>query len=729
MKKIVFIIVLLLFVACNEKNNGKVSQVPDKKEEALFVAKKDIKLPDYKDIKGKDLYSNLLIVYSETDRGAYLVAKGILSDLLKTRSIEGRMLKDTEVKKGDLVTSNLIIIGNITNNKIMNSMEAVLPATADGEKVTIKSADKEAGVYTGKEYGVTYFYPNLYNFNNTMILIFGNSEEALKSYDFKKSDMIVHIGKEISPVSYIEKAFVNFGKDWIVEKVEEVDPKLLDSGENDKLIVGDIKKYNFPEWAKGKTIYQIFVRSFYDSDGNGKGDLKGITQKLDYIKSLGIDIIWLTPIFDSSSTHGYDVKDYFAINKEYGTMEEYRNMVKEIHLRGMKILLDVPFNHASKQEIHFKDAYGNESSKYRKWFYFHNLKNTMYNDWYFREDATKRAVVDGDMPAWNTNNPEVVDFHASVLKFWLDPNNDGDRMDGADGYRFDVAKGPSHEYWKLLRQKVKATDPNTLMLGELWIQIEDIVKYYDNQMDAAFDFDLLGPLTTGVLREVEVVMSKQDKLVPEDNQMARFLSNHDMDRFPTYQKVPYIKLCLGMIYTLKGMPTIYYGDEIGAKGDAAENGDAGRRRPMEWYKDKKGPGMTKWTPLGSKKADGISVEEQDGKDGSLFEYYKKLIKMRKDNLDIFADGKRVDLKVYEEKDGKSQQNKKVKAYIMDKNGKKILTVLNFGKEGKYKIDFSELKIKALFKSIFGATAEIKANEDMKEIDIDAYGVLIYRNEK
>ncbi len=412
----------------------------------ILAAEKAALLSEYQPFSREAYYNNCVIIYPKDDRAGYIIASGIASEALKNSKITMQILKDSEVTKEILHSKNLILIGNSSNSQFIKELEGRLPAKLTADSLIV------GGKSYNKEYGVSFIYQNLYNPENKMIVIMANSENALKMPDFKGYDLAVEKGiNEILPFQYKEVANGKYDEKWNLKELNDISPKLLQTGEDDKIKVGEIKKYPFPEWAKGKVMYEIFVRSFCDSNNDRIGDLNGITSKLDYIKSLGVDIIWLTPIFESPSTHGYDTKDYFAINKSYGTMEDYRNLVKTAHSKNIKIVLDVAFNHLSRFEPHFADAYGNPDSKYDRWFYFSNLKNTIYHDYYFKFNEDSRDSVDSRLPAWNTNNPEVVDFHTSVLKFWLDPNQDGDRSDGADGYRFDVAKGPSHEYWKVIR--------------------------------------------------------------------------------------------------------------------------------------------------------------------------------------------------------------------------------------------------------------------------------------
>ncbi|OQY08875.1 MAG: hypothetical protein B6I28_04030 [Fusobacteriia bacterium 4572_132] len=688
MKKLILTITFLglLIVGvggCNEpkKTVVKKEKLVVKKMADISLGQSDIKLGEYYALNKKELWNNLAIIYSADDRNGYIIASGVRADLKKKKNIESKIIKDSDITKEILVNHNLLLIGNTKNNRVLKEVERYLPIKINNNSVKI--LDK---TYNNDKLGITYFYPNLYNLNNSMIVMMAENGMGLKMYDFQKSDIIILNGiSQVMPVNFKEIAYANFDTQWNVKKIDEVDPKLLNTGENVKLELGDLKKYNFPEWAKGKFIYEIFLRSFYDTNNDGVGDLKGLEEKLDYLKELGVDIIWLTPIFESPSYHGYNINDYFKINSDFGTMEDYRSLVKEIHKKEMHIILDLPLNHCSNREPHFKNSYNNPDSKYDKWFYYSNLQNTIYHDWFFKSNNARRESINSRMPAWNTNNMEVIEFHNEILKFWFDPNKDGNNDDGVDGFRLDYVKGPSHDYWKILRQKVKKEKENVLLLGEAWVDLEEMKPFFDNEFDALFDFTMQGSMTTGVMGDLKKTIQGQ-KEFPKEAQFARFLSNHDLDRFPTYIPIERVKIYASLLFTLPGMPTLYYGDEIGAKGDGAD-GDEGRRRPLEWYKDNQGRGMTRWTSVYNKNIDGISVEEQENDNKSMLEHIKKLSRFRKKYLDIFKDGEIELINVFENKNGKERSAKRVMAYFIKKDLKKMLVILNFGNAGEYIFNF------------------------------------------
>ena len=237
--------------------------------------------------------------------------------------------------------------------------------------------------------------------------------------------------------------------------------------------------YETPGWFENSVIYEIFVRSFADSDGDGIGDLQGITENLDYLVALNIDVIWLLPIYPSPSVHGYDVSDYYEVNPDYGSFQDLVTLVEAVHERDMKIILDYVPSHLSNHHPWFQDAYRNPDSQYSEWFVWTNDAQTLYAGFANSES----------MPRFNHYNPEVVDFLVENAKFWLDLDGDGDYSDGVDGFRVDNVTFPPEEFFVEFRQGIKAAKPDALILGEAWVHSpSDLNRYFDQKFDALFDF-------------------------------------------------------------------------------------------------------------------------------------------------------------------------------------------------------------------------------------------------
>ncbi|MDI7276755.1 MAG: alpha-amylase family glycosyl hydrolase, partial [Anaerolineae bacterium] len=243
-----------------------------------------------------------------------------------------------------------------------------------------------------------------------------------------------------------------------------------------------------PPWAGDATIYLVLVRSFHDSDGDGIGDLPGLTEKLDYLNDgdpatdgdLGVTAIWLLPIFAAASYHGYDTLDHFAIQPEYGTREDLIRLVEECHRRGIRVILDFVMAHVSYRHPFFVDALGNPASPYSGWFTWYDEAHTRY----------KAFANIGTVPSLNGEEPAVVEYALQVARHWMDLDGDGDYTDGIDGFRCDHAVGVPHTAWKRLRAEVKRLRPDFLLLGEVWDRAPVIARYYEDEFDSTFDFPL-----------------------------------------------------------------------------------------------------------------------------------------------------------------------------------------------------------------------------------------------
>jgi glycosidase len=389
--------------------------------------------------------------------------------------------------------------------------------------------------------------------------------------------------------------------------------------------------YTTPAWFRDAVLYEIFVRSFYDSDNDGIGDLKGVEEKLDYIQSLGANVIWLMPIYPSPSDHGYDVTDYFAVNPDYGTIDDLKSLLAAAHAKNMRVILDFVPSHLSDENPIFQSALGNPNDPRSDWFVWTNDAHTLYAG--FADSA--------DMPRFNHYNPEVVDYLDQAALFWLDL--------GVDGFRIDNATFPPREFFVAFRQRVKAAYPEALLLGETWVHSpSDLASFFPDQFDALFDFPvyelMLGEQAAngdGLLNGkkptalLDLLLKDEARLYPPESMPVRFLANHDTNR--AYTKLngdpARLRLAAAFLAAQPGPIMIYYGEELGMPGQKSgpPDWDNTRREPMDWYAAESGPGMTTWfRPEGryNKANDGISVEEQQVDANSLLNYYKMLIGLR-----------------------------------------------------------------------------------------------------
>lgn len=400
-----------------------------------------------------------------------------------------------------------------------------------------------------------------------------------------------------------------------------------------------INEIKTPTFYDSAIMYEIYIRSFVDSDGDGIGDFNGLTSKLDYLKDLGVDAIWLMPFNESSRDHGYNVVDYFAIEKDYGTFEDYLRFLKEAKKRNIKVIMDFVINHTDSTNAMFLDAVKNPKSKYSSYYKFTNKDNT---DW-------EHFGAERSMPKLNYESKELQDYIIKVAKYWLDPNGDGKFDDGVDGFRCDAAREVPHHFWKRFRKEIKAINQDVLLLAEIWDGAAMIVPFFKEEFDMCFAFPVRGAITSYVanndINELKKRLLEESELYPIGYQMVRFLANHDVSRTMSMvndneEKYRLLVFLNNMLY---GTPMIYYGDEIGMKGICPPDDNV--RLKMDWKE----------------------VEKQAKENNSLFNFNKEMIKIRKENPVL---SKRNDNKVNS---------------IMFANNTNLLSFIRYDKNSKYLI--------------------------------------------
>lgn len=419
--------------------------------------------------------------------------------------------------------------------------------------------------------------------------------------------------------------------------------------------------YESPDWFDTASIYLIYVRSFADSDGDGVGDLKGVQSRLEYIKSLNLNTIWLMPIYPSPSAHGYDVADFLTVNPEYGTLQDLQELVQAAHAEEIRVMLDFVPSHLSDQNPIFQDAYQNPESRYADWFVFTNETHTRYAGF-----ADLR-----EMPRFNHYNPEVVDYLSEAAMFWLDLDGDGDYSDGIDGFRIDNATFPPQEFFYEFRERIKKANPEAVLLGETWVSSpSDLSRFFVDQFDALFDFPLYSLLqgnqnldNDGLLAGktsptlLSVLLAEQEDRYPDEGINVRFFSNHDTNRTATEVQgnLDRMRVAPALIGFLSDVPMVYYGEEIGMFGQKGgpPDWDNYRREPMDWYAEEQGPEQTTWfkpDDRWNKPQDGISVEEQEPVEDSLLNTYRQVFALRNQHP-VLVSGESIPLKLEVESTG------------------------------------------------------------------------------
>ncbi len=397
-------------------------------------------------------------------------------------------------------------------------------------------------------------------------------------------------------------------------------------------------------WWNDTVFYEVFVRSFYDSNGDGIGDLDGLRAKLDYLQQLGVSGLWLMPIQPSPSYHGYDPTDYYNINPAYGTLEGFKALVVAAHQHGMRVIIDFVLNHTSDQNPWFVDSQ-NPASPYRDWYIWSKTDPGYLGPW--GEEVWHKSaggdyyygIFTGSQPDLNYRNPDVTAKMEDVTRFWL-------QAQGVDGFRLDGAKhliedskvqqnsDSTHQWFQAFRTFYKKVSPQALTVGEISGDPSSVVATYaaGDQLDLGFDFPLATTFLDGARagRAADVAKSlAADVRVFKPEQFATFLSNHDQNRVMSQLagKVDKAKVAAALLLTAPGVPFIYYGEEIGMVGLGA---DEEKRTPMQWTAGANAGFTTgsPWELVNPDYVKGRNVASETADPASLLEAYRALIQAR-----------------------------------------------------------------------------------------------------
>lgn len=357
------------------------------------------------------------------------------------------------------------------------------------------------------------------------------------------------------------------------------------------------------KWWKEAVVYQIYWRSFYDSDGDGYGDLKGVIEKLDYIKSLGIDVIWLNPFYESPDRdNGYDISDYYGVMKKAGDMAIFQELVQEIHNRGMKVIMDLVVNHTSDQHPWFLESRSSKDNPKRDWYIWEDPNEGKEpNNWrsYFAPSCWELDAATGqyyyhsfavEQPDLNWKNPELRNEIYKMMRFWLDKGIDGFRMDvinllaKKEGFSdaenpYDIsylANNPGiHDYLQEMNREV-LQHYDGMTVGEIpFVTPEEGLLYVDeerNELNTLFHFQVADEMPTWDMLRFKKIQSGWYEGLKQKGWNSQFLNNHDHTRQVTrygndgkYREQS-AKLLATMIHTLPGTPYVYQGEEIGMTG-------------------------------------------------------------------------------------------------------------------------------------------------------------------
>ena len=435
---------------------------------------------------------------------------------------------------------------------------------------------------------------------------------------------------------------------------------------------------------KYRTTYEIFVYSFYDSDGDGIGDLQGVKEKLDYVNDgddstftdLGCNEIWLMPISTSPTYHKYDITDYMDIDPEYGTLEDFDELVKACHDRGINLIIDLVLNHTSVEHPWFKEASQylkdnaelenlytaggdiipelKEECPYLYYYNFSKDEQTGYEklngtNWYYE------ARFWSGMPDLNLDNDDVKAEIADITQFWTDKGVDGFRLDAVTSYYTDDDES-NIRFMTWLNDTVKSQNPEAYIVGEAWTASATYAEYYKSGVDSFFDFDFSGSegMIASVARSKKSAASYAEALEKEEELFASksstyvnapFYTNHDMARSAGYftgkGSENKVKLAGALNLLMGGNAFIYYGEELGMKGSGK---DENKRAPMQWISSDEGDyagavGMCDG-PADMESFDMIypGLDEQESDPYSIYNYFKAAIRLR-NTYPVIARGK------------------------------------------------------------------------------------------
>ncbi|HEY3658467.1 MAG TPA: alpha-amylase family glycosyl hydrolase [Steroidobacteraceae bacterium] len=439
-------------------------------------------------------------------------------------------------------------------------------------------------------------------------------------------------------------------------------------------------------WQRG-VIYQIYPRSFQDANADGIGDLDGIMQRVEYCASLGVDVLWLSPIFPSPmADFGYDVSDYNNVHQMFGTLAKFDELVAEIKRRGMKLILDYVPNHTSEEHPWFKDSRSGRRSSKRDWYLWHDPRadGGPPNNWlsHFGGSAWEWDAHTGqyyyhsflkEQPDLNWRHPDVVSAMHDVLRFWLNRGVDGFRVDVLwllikdDRWR-DNPPNPDHQPETPLFQsqlpvytadrpemqnivaglrRVLDEFDSRVLIGEIYLPLDRLMAYYGTDLDGVqlpFNFQLLQ--STWNARRIAALIDQYEAALPPGGWPNWVLGNHDKSRIASRVGLPQARVAAMLLLTLRGAPTLYYGDELGMVDvpipanrvrDPLEKNVPGMglgrdpcRTPMQWDGSPHA-GFTvgePWLPISDDFAV-VNVQSEGGDAASMLSLHRRLLLLRR----------------------------------------------------------------------------------------------------
>jgi Glycosidases len=406
-------------------------------------------------------------------------------------------------------------------------------------------------------------------------------------------------------LQYTFKFSMNGGTLWLNEDGLHEADEMPGKGAFEFPYGSDRDAVHSPSWIRDRVWYQIFPERFRNGDPANDpegtlpwgtpptrdnmmgGDIQGIIDKLDYLKELGVNALYLNPVFAAKSNHKYDTLDYFKIDPQFGTLEDMKRLTERCRELGIRVVLDLVINHCGYDHPFFQDVVKNgERSVYRDWFYIREypvtLSDTKYDSvWYYRW-----------MPKWKTSNPQVKQYVFDIVSFWQ-------KETGIDGWRIDVADEVELSFLRELNSHVKQINKDAFIIAEIWHDAKRLMM--SGGTDSVMNYDLRSILIDFIVDRSITAEQFHARLVryvnryseAELSQMFNLLGSHDTERILTRcgNRIELLHLLVALQYTLPGNPVIYYGDELGFQGD----NDPGCRACMTWTADYKNHPL--WTLL------------------------------------------------------------------------------------------------------------------------------------
>jgi glycosidase len=405
-----------------------------------------------------------------------------------------------------------------------------------------------------------------------------------------------------------------------------------------------------------RNFYQIFVGSFRDSDGDGLGDLRGITEKLDYLKDLGVNGIWLTPINPSPTYHKYDVLDYYAIDPGFGTMEDFEELIAEAGKRGISIILDLVINHTSSQHPWFLAALEElENGSEPHYQLFYNFVDSRLGDGYYPAPGGLfyEAHFWSEMPDLNMDNEELRDIIADIARFWLEKGAAGFRLDAAM-HIYSGSQAKNLAFWTWFSDMCREIREDVFLVGEVWSNEQEILPYFTTGL-SLFNFPFSGhsgtissAISSGGGGGLSSSIERWDHEIRSrspDGVNCLFLSNHDTGRSAGFISDPNKRKLAAAIYLMiPGSPFIYYGEEIGMTGSGI---DENKRTGMVWSLTDPAGIPDNPAAATNDRLPAAGVAEQLADPDSLLNYYRAVLALKAGYPDIL-DGEVTQIAVEED---------------------------------------------------------------------------------